>query len=69
MANKHCLVEGPCGKNSVCVWGGEGGDLGSVSPEIAQMMGGIKNISPKNTLSMFPGAAPTRALVASSFWC
>lgn len=58
---KHCLVEDPGGSNSVY-----GGALCSVSPGITQMMGRIKNLSPKNALSAFPGAAPSRGLFANS---
>lgn len=60
-ASEHYLMENPCGKDLECC-----GALFSLSPEITHLMGRNKNLSPKNTLSAFPGAAPGRSLLASS---
>lgn len=54
-------MKNPCGKDLECH-----GALCSVSTEITQMLGRIKNLSPKNTLLVFPGAAPSRGLFANS---
>lgn len=61
IASEHSLMENPCGKHLECC-----GALCSLSPELTQLMGRNKNLSPKNTLSAFPGAAPRRGLLACS---
>lgn len=60
-ASRHCFMEVPGGNSSVYR-----GALCSVSPRIAQMTRGIQHLSPKNVLSVFPGAAPGRGPFATS---